>query len=352
MDLYERLGVTADASADDIKRAYRQLALKHHPDKNPDGNPETFQAISHAYSVLSDRAKRERYDQFGTDAAEAADFSDLFKDIFTGMPGGLFDGVFGPPRTMQSETVEVPISLRDVLKGTVRHIQFEALDLCPQCSGSGAHAPSDVLQCIACSGRGHVQQSPVPFLVATMMCPSCNGRGQLVKRPCAKCNGARTGYCKRSFEAKIPIGIPNGHRVTIPAKGSFDLNAGRHRDLTLAFKYVLPADTEVRGTDVHANVTVTLEDVLCGFRKPIDVYETPLHIHCPHYINPTHTLVIVNQGLPDAKNHAKRGDLVLHFKVEYPTDDRCSRYQEFLCKLFKRPFPPAPPSKDEHTIVV
>lgn len=347
IELYDRLQVPVDASQDDIKKAYRKLAMKHHPDKNPD-DTETFKHISHAYSILSNAKQREHYDRFGMqDGPNTMDFANLFKDIFHDMPGGLFGGMFGPPQDLPPEVVEIRVTLSEVVTGTIRHIQFEALDLCQHCSGTGAQSQSDVHACHTCGGRGCLQHSPIPFVIATSVCNSCGGRGQLVKNICGHCEGKRVVYQKRGFEAKIPPGIPNGHVTILGSKGSFDLQAGRHRDLALTFCHQIPTGYRIDGLNVHLNLHLKLEEVLCGFNKTIYPYETSMNIHAPHYVDPSKEIVLLHKGLPDAKDVSRRGNIIIHCTVGFPSDDRCIRFQEFLCKLFKQPFPIPCPAGDD-----
>ena len=375
-ELYTHLGVDPSASAEEIKRAYRKMALRLHPDKNPD-DPDKFKVVTHAYSVLSDPDKRAKYDQIGEEGVSSGggdpvNFANLFRDIFQDLPHGMFGGVgggingstfvfsHGPPQFRPAaaaaaapEVIDVGLSLTDVVKGTLRSIQFEVLDRCQGCDGTGGASAADVVTCITCQGRGQVSHSPVPFMLATMVCGSCNGRGSMVRRPCVKCQGKRLCYSKRGIEAKIPAGIPDGHVTSLEGKGSFDLSNGRYRDLVLKFNYVLPPGVRrlsPGSLDVHVDVDVSLDDVLCGFDKQILVYDQPLHIHAAQYVDPAKDIVVAGRGLPDPKGQ-NLGSLVIHLHVVYPEPERYTKYNEFFCKLFKRPYP-SPPAAEGAVVVV
>jgi len=233
-DYYEILGIERAADGEEIKRAYRRLAMKYHPDRNP-GDTEAeirFKEAAEAYEVLSDPQKRQRYDRFGHEGlrgagAAAHDFSrmdvsdifSMFQDIFgagTGSGAGRSRGV---PRGYDLET-EVSLSLEDVMTGTQRDVEFTRMDVCETCSGSGAKPGSKPVACQTCDGRGKVQQAGLGgmFRMVTA-CPHCQGRGEVIADKCPSCRGKGRQPKKRSLTVKIPPGIHEGQAVRIQGEG-------------------------------------------------------------------------------------------------------------------------------------
>ena len=235
-DYYEVLGVRKDASADEIKRAYRRMAMKYHPDKNPDDKEAEakFKECAEAYEVLSDPEKRRRYDQFGHEGLRGAgmhDFSRMnVEDIFS-MFGleDLFGGIFGgggrrrsaartgPSRGYDLETT-VELSLEDVAKGCEKTIEFTRQDLCPECNGSGCARGARPGRCTACGGSGQVVRGG-GFFQMVSTCQQCGGTGEVITSPCRKCRGTGRSPRRRTVSVKIPAGVHEGQSIRVAGEG-------------------------------------------------------------------------------------------------------------------------------------
>jgi molecular chaperone DnaJ len=336
---YDVLEVDRGCTAEELKRAYRRLALLHHPDKNP-ADPGRFTRINAAYAVLSDEDKRRHYDLHGTVDPPPLDFAQVFKDIFADLPQGFFghqqrageaveveDESSPPPKP---EVVDVPVALADIVHGCHKLIEYEALDACPSCG-------KDV--CAACGGRG-VQHLRLGFMTAVSTCSACGGRRAASAKDCQACGSARTVYVKKSFDLHLPAGLPDGHVHVLKAQGSYDVDARAHRDLLLRFAYEAgdgcSVDPDTR--DVHLTLPVTLEEVLCGFDKQVAPYgerSPPVPVRTQAYANPSRPIVFARQGLP-AVDGGPRSDLVVHLEVAYPPEGRYARFHEFFCRIFGR----------------
>ena len=356
--LYDVLEVDRNASQDDIRRAYKRLALIYHPDKQPD-DPEKFKDITHAYTVLSDPEKRTYYDETGShDFADGGggggpthDLHDIFSEIFANMPsfatGHPFmpQGNHGATQSQEAtppcpDKIDIEVSLSDVYHGTLKLVEYEAMDLCGACGGSKGASSSDVISCTTCQGTGRIQHSPMPFIMTFVSCPGCAGAGRTIKNVCPKCEGRGTCYSKRSFELKIPKGILDGHVHVLAGKGGYDSSAKRCKDVHLKFTYDLDEGilVDASSRNVRMSMDIRLEDVLCGFERKLTIYDKTLIIRAPQYIDPSKEFVIPEWGLPDIKGE-NRANLIIMFRVLYPNEDAIRKYQAILCKIMKRPHP-------------
>lgn len=357
-DYYEVLGVERSASADDIKRAYRRLAMKYHPDRNPDDAEAEakFKEAAEAYEVLSDDDKKKIYDQYGHEGlrgrgAAGHDFSrmnaddifSMFNDIFGGGGGGFggFGGggraQRGPARGYDLET-EVTVDLKEVLEGTSRDVEFTRMDVCDTCTGTGAKPGTKPEQCATCGGQGKVQQAGLGgmFRMVTA-CPNCRGRGTVIKERCSDCHGRGRVGRKRKLGVKIPKGIHDGQAVRVPGEGE---PPSPDRS---------PDGTGVRG-DLHVVVRVKHHDLFQRdgdhllMEMPISFTQATLGatVDVPTLDGKTTLEIkkgtqygdlfrIQGSGLPNLRS-GHRGDLVVVVKIETPK--KLSAKQEDLLRQY------------------
>jgi DnaJ-class molecular chaperone len=374
-DLYSILDVSKTASLEDIKKAYKKLAIKYHPDKcrndnEKKDNEDKFKEINKAYSILSNPEKREKYDKFGTlddtmNMGSGMNMDDILKDIFGGgfssggqnssfsfmfmdgmgnvqQGGSGFGGAFPMFHNVQKQmkkmdTIEVQIDINDIYYGQTKKVEFEMLDKCESCNGTGAQDPSHILKCITCQGNGIIQQQVGPFFTQSTICPSCAGEGTTVQhnKHCTKCKGKKTFYNKKVFELKLPKGIPNQYEVVMEGKGAYNQQAKTNNDIRFRFIYNIkePYQLEENKT-VHYHLSITLEELLGGFTKTIEVYKEKIVLSSDHYFNPLKTLVLHDMGVYDMKGEKQR-DLHIHFNILYSDNERYKKYADVMKKVLK-----------------
>jgi DnaJ-class molecular chaperone len=391
--LYDVLNVSTDASPDEVKKAFRKLAIVYHPDKCKEGDnkadhEEKFKQLNEAYTVLSDTDKRKRYDDFGViddvgmGGGGGMSMDEILKDMFGGggPPGGfsfvfMNEGHGGPPmgmphgfesifgnmgmggprhRVNKADVVEVKVDINDVYYGHTKKVELEMLDLCDQCNGCGAQDPSHVLKCMTCHGNGVVHQQVGPFFSQQVTCPSCVGQGSTVQhnKQCHKCNGKKTIYTTKIFELKLPKGLPNHYEVSMENKGSYNPDNKRHNDIKFKFTYDIKEPYIIdKDMNVHYKMIVKLEELLTGFNKTIDIYKEKMCLSSDHYFDPCKPLVIEGKGLYNMACE-KQKDLYIHFEIEYSVNDRFKKYVDVLRKVLKMPHPQQPAECGEGLIMI
>ena len=348
-DYYEVLGVGKNASADDIKRAYRRLAMKYHPDKNPgDKEAETkFKECAEAYEVLSDPEKRQRYDQFGHDGLRGMgmrdythmrwqDVSSIFEDIFSGGVGDLGD-LFGmggrrtarrtgPARGYDLET-SVELTFKDVLKGTKKTIEFTRQDLCPECNGSRSDKGSSLGQCLTCRGTGQVAKGG-GFFQMISTCPQCRGEGKVITNPCKKCKGAGRVPKKRVVEIKIPAGVHEGQGIRVANEGEPGRNSGPRGDLYCYVRVKPHEFLERDRNNLIAVVPISFTQAALGATIDVPSLDGPKQLKIPAGTQYGNVFRIKGQGLPDIRS-GRTGDQLVQVMIETPTKLN-SKQQELL----------------------
>lgn len=328
---YSELGLCPGAADDDVKKAFRKMAINYHPDKTQGdaAKTEKFKRIQTAYDRImkKDETPHEVPDNvfahtvFGQHGFGIPDmFMHMFNDRGFGMGGAHVHGAFHGP--LQNQTIEIPLSECDVKYGCTRKLEFECLDACPECKGHGAdQSPHSVVECASCHGRGTI---PLHDMLPTMpgvvlACGNCNGTGRL-KPPCNACSGAGTIFRKRAYDIRCLKGVPHGQTVQLKQKGSFCKASGTYMDLNILFQYTnFSAKLRVEERDVHIDLDVSLEELLTGFRRILKVYNEEYLVETRGYIDPNVSHKLENEGLPSFNDIGRNGDLHLHLQVKFPT---------------------------------
>ena len=350
-DYYEVLGVGKDAGDQEIKGAYRELAKKFHPDRNPEpAAEEKFKEASEAYSVLSDAQKRAAYDRFGhaglqTAAGGAsgfnpdqfADFSDILGDFF-GF-GDLFGGGGGRRRSraQRGEDVryDLEIGFEDAVFGLTAEIQVPRMEACERCRATGAEPGSGPTTCPTCHGRGEVlyQQS---FLSIRRTCNTCNGTGQIVRNPCSECRGQGYRQVQRKLPVKIPAGVDEGNRLRLAGEGQPGAQGGPPGDLYVFLKVKPHAFFSRQEHDLHCSIPINIAQAALGCEIEIPTLEQPQKLKIPEGTQSGAQFRIRGKGVP-AINGSGRGDLYVHVEVKMPA--RLTRDQRKLLEQLRETLP-------------
>ena len=348
-DYYEVLGVAKDATADEIKRAFRKLAKKYHPDvsKEPDA-AEKFKEAQEAYAVLSDETKRSQYDQYGHAAFDQMnggagfDFSDFdFSDIFDGLFGSSFGGFGGFGRRQSNngardgadKLMRINLSIEDAVFGTKKKINIDVNSECRSCHGKGGHGEKT---CSTCHGKGVVTQQQRTILGAFMTqttCPDCNGKGRVFDKTCADCHGKGFVRENKNVDVKIPAGVDNGSRLRLAGKGDAGINGGADGDLYLEFA-VKEHPIFIRDDyDIYLEVPITITDAVLGCKKEIPTLYGDVKLNIPAGSQSGDKLRIKDRGVTHI-NSSTKGDMYIILKVVIPTklDRNQKKHFEELAK--------------------
>jgi molecular chaperone DnaJ len=346
-DYYEVLGVARTASGEEIKRSYRRLAMKYHPDRNTgDGKQDAearFKECSEAYEVLSDETKRQRYDQYGHAGVsashdyshmEAADIFSMFEDIFGGLGGGGGRGrgnTRGATRGFDLET-QVELTLADVASGAEKTIEFEKQDLCENCKGSGAKPGTSPVVCVQCGGQGRVAQQGFGgmFRMVTT-CPNCRGRGTVVRDHCASCGGTGRQLRKRVVTVKIPAGVHEGQAVRIVGEGEAGESGAKPGDLH-CYITIKPHPVFTRhNNDLVCQVPISFTQAALGAQLDVPTLVKSEKLDIPAGSQHGEVFKLRGKGLPDIRN-GRIGDELIQILVEIPrklTDRQRELLHEF-----------------------
>lgn len=328
-DLYEVLGVSRDASQDELKAAYRKLARAHHPDVNPNDPQaeERFKEISQAYSVLSDPQQRANYDRFGTveGPGPGADFfaggglGDIF-DMFFNQGAGARRRVVG--RDGDDVRVELRITLKDVLQGKDEQIRYRRAARCEECGGEGSEPGHPAETCRLCSGSGVVERVQSTFIgqVRTQAsCPECRGEGKIITHRCRRCGGKRLMPKEEQLTVKVPPGVDTGSTLHFGGMGGEGLGAGADGDLYVALTVEDDARFVRDGRDLHSAVELTFAQAALGDQLEIDGVDQTLPLDIPPGTQPGAVFRLRNAGLPPLHG-GPRGDMFVEAHVLIPTN--------------------------------
>ena len=344
-DYYEVLGVDKNASADEIKKAYRKMAVKYHPDKNPGDKEaeEKFKEAAEAYSVLSDADKKAKYDQFGHAGVEGAgpDFSggfgnlnDILNDLFGGAFGGGFGGFsgfgggFGGGSRPQQRVyrgrdirVRVKLTLEEIAKGVEKEISIEKNIPCTECGGKGAKSSADIQTCPACKGTGQVQRVVNSFLGQTVTystCQQCGGEGKIIKNPCRTCGGTGLVRKRETIKVKIPAGVEAGMQLTLQGEGHAAKNNGINGDLLVVIEEQEHPNLKRDGNNLYYTKIVSLPEAILGAEVEVPCLDGPYKIKVEPGTQSGTVIRLRGKGLPTVNGYGGTGDMYVKVAVWIP----------------------------------
>ncbi len=329
-DFYKILGIEKNADAAEIKKAYRKLAMKHHPDQNKD-NPEAeekFKEVSEAYEILKDEQKRAAYDRYGSAAFEnggagpggaggAGAFSDIFEDMFGDFMGGRGGGNRGGSARGSDIQFSVSISLEDAYHGKETKIKIPVNDTCDGCKGSGAEDGSKAQDCSSCGGAGRVRAQQ-GFFTIERTCPSCNGAGSTIKDPCKKCNGTGQKHTNKTLKIKIPAGVDSGRRIRLTGEGEAGMRGGPRGDLYILISVKPHKLFKRENAHLYCRVPITVTKAALGgdIEVPtIDAKKSKVKI--PAGTQNGQQFRLKGKGMTALRSET-RGDMFIEIQVETP----------------------------------
>jgi molecular chaperone DnaJ len=357
-DFYEVLGVEKGASEDDIKKAYRKLAIKYHPDKNPGDKSaeEKFKEATQAYEVLKDPQKRAQYDQFGHAAFDQAsgfggggfgggfggfDLSDalrafmndfggdsIFSDIF-GMGGRGRRGGRGGGSRGNDLQVRLPLTLEEIAEGVKKTLKVRRKERCSTCSGSGSKS-GNRNSCQKCGGSGrvrHVANSFFGQVIQESVCPSCHGEGSVVADPCPSCSGSGLQNSETTIAVEIPAGVSEGNYINVPEKGDCGAMGGPAGDLIVVIQEKEHDVFKRHGIDLSCEVGITFSEAALGTQKTIDTIDGKVNLKVPGGTQSEKIFRLKGKGIP-ALHRRERGDLMVRIQVKTP--EKLSRAEREL----------------------
>ncbi|MDR2508364.1 MAG: molecular chaperone DnaJ [Candidatus Accumulibacter sp.] len=341
-DFYEALGVNRDASEDEIKKAYRKLAMKYHPDRNS-GDPkaeETFKEIKEAYEILSDGQKRAAYDQFGhagvdPQAGMGSGFggAGAFSDAF----GGIFDEIFGARRGNRSNVYRgadlrynIEITLEQAAFGTETKIRVPTMEECETCHGTGAKTGTQPQTCPTCQGSGQVRLQQ-GFFSIQQTCPKCHGTGRFISNPCPSCSGAGRTKQYKTLAVKIPAGVDEGDRIRLSGEGEHGINGGPPGDLYVQISLKPHAVFQRDQNDLHCEMPISFTTAALGGEIEIPTLDTVAKIKIPPETQSGKIFRLRGKGIKGVRGQAP-GDLLCHVVVETPVR-LTERQKELLREL-------------------
>ncbi|TVQ09986.1 MAG: molecular chaperone DnaJ [Leptolyngbya sp. DLM2.Bin27] len=335
-DFYDLLGISRNADQDDIKRAYRRLARKYHPDVNKDsGAEDTFKEINRAYEVLSEPEARARYDRFGEaglgtgagggyqDFGDVGGFADIFESFFSGFSGGAGQGTRrrGPTRG-DDLRLDLRLDFKEAVFGGEKEIKISHLETCGTCTGSGAKPGTRPTTCGTCGGTGQVRRATrTPFGSFTQVsaCPTCNGTGEVIEDRCDVCGGSGQTQETKKLKITVPAGVDNGTRLRVSSEGDAGLRGGPAGDLYVYLFVAEDAAFKRDGINILSGLKISYLQAILGCNLTIDTVDGPEELEVPAGTQPGTVLTLDNRGVPKLGNPVSRGDHLITVQVDIPT---------------------------------
>ena len=334
-DYYEVLGISRGASPDDIKRAYRRLARKYHPDVNKeDGAEEVFKEINRAYEILSEPEMRTRYDRFGEagvggaagaggfqDFGDMGGFADIFESFFGGFGGaGQTSRRRGPTRG-DDLRLDLKLNFKEAIFGGEKEIKISHLETCGTCGGSGAKPGTRPSTCTTCGGSGQVRRTtrtPFGSFAQVSTCPTCGGTGEMVEEPCETCGGSGHRQESKKLKITIPAGVDNGTRLRVSGEGDAGKRSGPAGDL---YVYLfVEEDSHFRrdGINILSDLKITYLQAILGASIEVNTVDGEVKMEIPAGTQPNTVLTLENRGVPKLGNPVSRGDHLITVQVQIP----------------------------------
>ncbi|HEY9699848.1 MAG TPA: molecular chaperone DnaJ [Trichocoleus sp.] len=353
-DYYEILGVSRSADKEEIKRAYRRLARKFHPDVNKDpGAEDKFKEINRAYEVLSEPETRARYDRFGeagvSSAAGAAGYQDFgdfggFADIFESFFSGFSSGMGGQQTRRRAGPVrgddlrlDLKLDFREAVFGGEKEIRISHLETCAVCSGAGAKPGTQARMCSTCNGAGQVRRAtrtPFGSFTQVSVCPTCNGNGQVIEDKCDNCGGSGQKQEAKKLKITIPPGVDNGTRLRVSSEGDSGQRGGPAGDLYVYLFVNEDAHFQRDGINILSEIKISYLQAILGDRIEVETVDGKTEVPIAPGTQPNTVVTLEKQGVPRLGNPTSRGDHLLTIKVDIPTKVT-NEERELLDKLVK-----------------
>jgi len=352
-DYYDTLGVSRDADKEEIKRAYRRLARKYHPDVNKEqGAEERFKEINRAYEILSEPEMKARYDRFGeagvsSGAAGAGypdfgdmGFADIFESFFSGFAGGMGQQTGrrrGGPTRGDDLRLDLKLEFREAVFGGEKEIRIPHLENCNTCNSTGAKPGTRPRTCSTCNGSGQVRRAtrtPFGSFTQVSVCPTCNGEGQVIEDKCETCGGAGRKQETKKLKITIPPGVDNGTRLRVSKEGDAGLRSGPPGDLYVYLFVEEDAEFQRDGINVLSDLKISYLQAILGCRLQVNTVDGPVELKIPPGTQPNTVLTLENHGVPKLGNPVSRGDHLITIQIDIPTRITAEE-RELLEKLAK-----------------
>ena len=335
-DYYEILGVSRDAGKEDIKRAYRRLARKYHPDVNKEpGAEEHFKEINRAYEILSEPETRNRYDRFGEagvsggaagfDPDNMGGFADIFETIFSGF-GGMGGQTTARRRTGPTRgedlRLDFKLKFREAVFGGEKEIRIRHLETCQTCKGSGARPGTGSRTCTTCNGTGQVRRAtrtPFGTFAQVSVCPTCDGAGEVIEEKCDVCGGSGRKQETKKLKITIPAGVDNGMKLRVAREGDAGLKGGPPGDLFVYLTVENDGEFQREGNDIKSDITISYIQAILGCTIKVNTVDGQEDLTIPAGTQPNTVLILENKGVPKLGNPVSRGDHRITVKISIPT---------------------------------